>query len=589
MLAHDEKPVSTLALMLAGLISSMAAAQSNAPERGLDVIPPPIDAETVPERLPTLETMPLPDDVVLPDVPEAYARGVTAQTVFVSRVDLTGNTVLAPSEIDAIVNDYTDRDLAFEDLQELRNRLTQAYVQRGYVSSGVVLRDQEVINGTVRMEAHEGSLDDIKLRGNKRLRNRYIESRLRADTGPVLNVYELENSLRLMQQWPQIDQINAQVVPGPERGTSVLDLNVRENKGMTLAAGYNNHRPPSVGEDQGTLSFSHSSLTKNGDYLLANYALTEGLNDIYVAYGIPLTASDLTLEGHYSDGDSDIIESPFADLDIASATKRWGVKLIQPMYRTLNHNVTVGLAFENIESESFLLGQRFSFAPGESLGESEVSAVRLSAGWNWKRLKDSIVVSAIVSRGVDWLDATDNSDATDSQGNPVEDLPDSEFTAALFHAQYARRLPWWGVQIRGRVTGQWASDPLLPVERLAIGGARTVRGYRENQLVRDNGIIASAEFRIPIWVDDAGESKLGLTLVPFFDFGVGKDNEIGLPGLDDPTSDELMSVGGGLIWNWWEPLYAEVYYGEDLEDVNNVGDSLQDDGLHVLAILQWSF
>jgi hemolysin activation/secretion protein len=72
-------------------------------------------------------------------------------------------------------------------------------------------------------------------------------------------------------------------------------------------------------------------------------------------------------------------------------------------------------------------------------------------------------------------------------------------------------------------------------------------------------------------------------------YGWARDESIGLPGLEDPDSDDLMSIGAGLIWNWWKPFYLEVYYGEDLEDLDNSGDSLQEDGWHIQTYLEWTF
>ena len=66
---------------------------------------------------------------------------------------------------------------------------------------------------------------------------------------------------------------------------------------------------------------------------------------------------------------------------------------------------------------------------------------------------------------------------------------------------------------------QISADPLLSIERFAIGGRDTVRGYRENQLVRDSGVVASAELRIPLWRDSLRRPLL--ELVPFMDYGTG--------------------------------------------------------------------
>ena len=99
-----------------------------------------------------------------------------------------------------------------------------------------------------------------------------------------------------------------------------------------------------------------------------------------------------------------------------------------------------------------------------------------------------IALRSTESIGLDLLGATENSG----------DVPDGQFFAWLGQAQFARRLfgSDWQLNLRGDV--QLTADPLLPIERIAIGGIDTVRGYRENELVVDNGWIASAELRIPL-------------------------------------------------------------------------------------------
>jgi len=399
----------------------------------------------------------------------------------------------------------------------------------------------------------------------------------------------LEESLRLMQQWPLIRQVNAEVLPGVEAGETLLDLRVRENPAITFSTGYNNYRPPSVGEDQGFASLVHRSLTGNADTLAASYALTDGLDNYFVGYELPLTATDLSLEAYYTEGDSDIIEAPFEQLEIVSRTRTWGLRLTQPVIRSLRHSLSVALNVENKQTKNFLLGAPFSFSPGEQLGGAEVTALRVSMDYLWRRERDAVAISAAATRGVDWFGATDNSDAAGADGNPLRDLPDSDFTSLLVQARYARRLEFWNIQLLGRLTAQLASDPLLPVERLAVGGARTVRGYRENLLVRDGGLIASVELRMPLFRDPAGRSRLGLQFAPFLDYGTAKDKPIGIPGLDQPRSRDIASVGAGLLWNYWSWLYAEAYYGEALDEPAESGNSLQEQGWHLQVSLQWDW
>jgi len=129
-----------------------------------------------------------------------------------------------------------------------------------------------------------------------------------------------------------------------------------------------------------------------------------------------------------------------------------------------------------------------------------------------------------------------------------------------------------GTQVLARLTGQWTPDQLLPIEQFSVGGARSVRGYDENQLVRDKGFSASIEARYPVLRD---KGRPTLQLAAFFDFGGAWNN-------DRPTPDPelIASPGVGLLWDPIPGIHAELYYGYALEDIAFQEDSLQADGVH---------
>ncbi len=67
----------------------------------------------------------------------------------------------------------------------------------------------------------------------------------------------------------------------------------------------------------------------------------------------------------------------------------------------------------------------------------------------------------------------------------------TKLLAWLGQFQLAHRLWDSDNQVILRADAQLTRDPLLPIEKFAVGGANTVRGYRDNQLVRDNGLVLS--------------------------------------------------------------------------------------------------
>lgn len=121
-----------------------------------------------------------------------------------------------------------------------------------------------------------------------------------------------------------------------------------------------------------------------------------------------------------------------------------------------------------------------------------------------------------------------------------------------------------------RFDAQLTPDSLLSPERFSLGGVDTVRGYVQNQLVADNGILGSIELRIPLTADP----NL-LQLTPFVDVGTGWNERA-----PDPDPSTLVGIGLGLRLLLDNSLSLRLDYGIPLISIDNKGDSLQDDGFY---------
>jgi hemolysin activation/secretion protein len=119
-----------------------------------------------------------------------------------------------------------------------------------------------------------------------------------------------------------------------------------------------------------------------------------------------------------------------------------------------------------------------------------------------------------------------------------------------------------------RINGQLSNNPLLAPEQFSIGGAESVRGYRENELLRDNGVFGSIELRFPI-IHGKANSQI-LVLAPFFDIGAGWNtlannnsgsSAAGNAAINDSQDDVLPSAGIGLIFTPTSRVRAELYWG----------------------------
>ena len=236
-----------------------------------------------------------------------------------------------------------------------------------------------------------------------------------------------------------------------------------------------------------------------------------------------------------------MVEAPFDALDIKSDSKTLGLSLRHPVYRVPGEEFGIGVVFERKWSETELLGSKFSFAEGVVNGESDVSVLRLTQDW-LKRSRNRVLAMHARRSASDWIffGATDN-----------DIKPDGEFFHWLGQFQWAERLGNTSTEIIFRADAQLTNDPLLPMEKFVVGGVDTVRGYRENQLVRDNGLVGSLELRIPLLPKRRGE--LRLRMAPFVDFGRSWNDRRSTSGARNITS-----AGLGLLVDYKQDQCAGV-------------------------------
>ena len=488
------------------------------------------------------------------------------------KVAFDGNTVFSDQELATIAKDFVGKKVTLIMLEELRYRLTRHYVDQGYINSGVILKpDQIVTDGIVIYQVLEGQLDEVLVNGTKRLRPAYVRNRIWPDPESPFNIKSLQERFQLLLQDPLIKQLNGELLPGTKPGSANLNLQVTRSRPYELSLGIDNHSPPGTGAERVYAAGVLRNLSGFGDEMDFSGGVSDGADEVFAGYSIPVSANDSRIFLRFDHSDNSVVEEPLNDLDIESET--WGMELglLYPVFRSLGRTVTLGAALAKRENQTFLLGEPFPFSAGaDDNGESRVTVLRLSQELVDRNTQQAFALRSTFSFGLDAFDATVHG------GN----RPDGQYFAWLGQARYARRFGEAGSQLLLRADVQLANDHLLDLERFAVGGANTVRGYRENELVRDNGFAISAEWRYPLWRGEKKDSAENLLQIAMFmDFGSAwnKGESMG--------RDRLHSVGLGFLWTFFRRIDAELYFAHDLEKPESKEHhDLQDDGIHFRLI-----
>lgn len=479
-------------------------------------------------------------------------------------INFEGNTVYSDEELQTLVNNFIGKTITTADLERIRLAITRYYTDSGYINSGALIPDQDLEEGILKLQIVEGRLTQINLQDDGRLVPNYIVKRISPKPEEPLNIGKMQDRLYLLQQNPRIKRINASLGPGAKRGQGVLDIQVTEEKPYRLSIEGNNHRPPSVGEEQGIIDFTHYNITGFGDTVNLHYTHTKGLDGGDIYYIVPIRYDDTTLSLNYSINDSDIIDKAFTALDLENESYTAGIGVEHPWYRSLSDDYIVALRLEKRKSRTTSNGEPYPF--NEYQGLTELTAFRLQQTWLHRTALEVVSYRHTLSLGVDLFQPTKK-----------DDIADGRFATWLHQFQWAKRFRPYDIRTILRVDWQIAFDSLLSMEKYAVGGANTVRGYDENLYVGDNGFVGSLETRYPFFKTESGKQEF--LIMAFADYGHSW-NYKETPNID--TDHEIYSAGLGLRWNYFKRAQAQLYWAEPLVDAPTTSDSLQKDGIHFL-------
>ncbi|MEH2091312.1 ShlB/FhaC/HecB family hemolysin secretion/activation protein [Nostoc sp.] len=483
----------------------------------------------------------------------------------VDRIEVLGSTVFKAEQFAAVTNSFVGRELTFAELLQVKDAITKLYTDNGYVTTGALITPQTIEAGTIKIQVIEGSLQEIKIVGNRRLNTQYIRDRIKLGAGKPLNIPHLIEKLQLLRLNPRIQNLSAELQTGVQSGTNVLQVEVEEAETFKLTASLDNGRSPSVGSFRRGVDLQEANLLGLGDTLSVGYANTDGSNTINVNYTLPINARNGTVSFGFSQGWNRVIEKPFSVLDIQSNTRSYELSYRQPLVQKPTQELAVGLSFSRQSSQTELgidnIGP-FRLSPGaDANGKTNISALRFFQEYTQRSNQYVFAARSQLSFGVDWFDA-----------NVSNNEPDSRFFAWRGQAQWVRQLaPDTLFLARGDF--QLAADSLVPLEQFGLGGQLSVRGYRQDALLTDNGLLFSAEFRVPI----VRAAKIGgvLQLTPFIDVGKGWNTKG-----ENPSSSTLVSTGLGLLWKQGDDFFARIDWGIPLISVDGEKRSLQENGLY---------
>lgn len=410
----------------------------------------------------------------------------------IREVVIDGMSKLPREMRDDIARRYQGRCLAAGDVEQLLGELTKAYIDRGYVAARAYLPAQDLSGGTLRIVVVEGRLSKIEVRGKPGSIN--TGTAFPMMVGKPINLRKVEQGL---DQVNRLASNNAKIdmEPGAGEGDTVLVVNNTPTRRLRGNFTFDNLGSHSTGEKQGSLTGSLDDILGLNEFVSFTRRQSSPFNDddlgrsssesyfVSLPYG-PLTLSGGLTDSRYRTATTSAAGTTFV-LTGGSKNRFATVDLVAKRGRTGQLGLSATLTSR--DNENYLDGTRLD------VSSRKLTVLDLDARGQTSRFGGFATLGLGVSFGLTWFGAENDA------AGLARDVPRAQFVKYRLNASYSNgtSIGAQRVELSSSLSAQYANHPLFGSDQFSIGGAYSVRGFRETTIADDNGFYLRNDLAFP--------------------------------------------------------------------------------------------
>jgi len=478
--------------------------------------------------------------------------------------------VSGPKDVKAGGTKATGVDVRGQDIPAAVARAAEPYVRMtrdmvlAYRAAGmpvvnVVVPPQDVTNGVVQIIAVVGKLGKTTVEGNPTDPDYYLEG-FGLNAGDVITQSDVLDHLawKSRRSYRRLDAIYE---PGQKFGETDIAFDVKETKPWSLFAGVDNTGSGGTGDLRIYSGFTMGNLWQLDHELSYQFTTSEkGLKHLNAhsgSYIMPVASrTDFQLSGSYAKSAADAGPG-------TSNGKSWsvgGMFITQlPGFSNTTWDARYGFEYKNSDN-TFEFG-----GASANTNETEVAQFFTQFSGQHAGAKSSTSFDLGVWAAPGGLFSNNDSTAFDGARADAK----ASYAYARGNIDHTVFLPkdfLFNIEVEGQV----ATDRLLPSEMIYLGGLNSVRGFDENAVRGDMGIMSRMELYTPAvaLLDRAGSTD-ALRAFGFLDAGYV---DVLSPVSIGESSASLAGAGIGLSYQYKQNISAELAYGWKLNSDDQVVD-----------------
>lgn len=467
--------------------------------------------------------------------------------VEVSGFEVVGNSLISAEKVQELLQPYTGQQ-SVESITAATQALQSLYLQAGYAGVVTSLPVQTLSGGKVRIDVLEGRLDQIVVQGNDRFSIQNVKAGLPSlSVGTTPNLLNLDTHTLMVNENPA-KSVRVVFQPGLRTGQLDALVVIEEQNPVQWLATADNTGNSSSGRYRASLMFQNANVF-DLDHVLnvrLNTSFTDPANSMAtgLSYRVPLYSQYASVEllASYSNVKNRTTATAAGDLSFAGKGQAVGARYAWylPRAGTSKQKIIAGIDWRQYRNDCSI-GVFGSQGCGPAAASVEVHPVTMAyQAFAPGDYSANVQFSSNVFAG-GALGQAQNFEAS-RQGAPAR------YWVLSGNYQLARAV---GNQstLSWRANAQHSPHALISAEQFGIGGAATVRGYQERELVGDRGAATSVEWSTSLPMPFQGNVASGtspqLLSTAFFDAGV-VSNHLGAVCKSGKTTCAIAGLGVGL-------------------------------------------
>lgn len=426
------------------------------------------------------------------------------------------------------------------------NKVQNAILEQGYVTTRVMAQEQDLTKGVFMLTLQPGRIANVRFAEPVSYRAR-LWNAVPARSGDILSLRDIEQALENFKRVPNVEA-DIQIVPGAQEATSDLLITWKESRPFHLSLGLDDSGSDSTGKYQGSTTLSIDAPFAQNDLFYVNLGRSLFRDGPYdsrsntVNYTLPV--GYWSFSANYNDYNY--------HQNIANANE-----ILSYSGKSENAQFTVSrLLFRNQVHKTTLNLRGYRRHSTNAVGDIELTQQeRRATGWELGLNQHSYLGDATLDANLNWRRGIG---AFGALRVPEEDNNEGTSRPSLVTGDISLNQPFeWASQswrYNTSLRGQWSNQPLIPQDRLSMGGRYTVRGFDgEQSLSGEKGLIWRNELA---WKVLASEHELY--------WGVDTGRVAG-PGARGLAGQQLTGSAIGLRGALWQRFSYDLFAGVPID------------------------